>query len=334
MDDGGGQIAPSRGPLNATPAPSGRLRWLLGVFYLASAVAVLVAVASTFDRASGRVVPSVAAIGVALVALAAALRCLASAWASLLPGEAASVDLRRCVYASQPGKYVPGGVVQAVGQMAIAGRVGIPLRTSFPAYAVYTAQAALASLAAGALLVTQGSSVGVGWAVVAGGLGVVATLAVSRRALDLMVRVARRVVPRLRRMGPLPDQAAVARGFALQLGFALLQGAAFAVLLRSLDSDVPAVAAVGAHALAFGIGLLAVPVPSGLLVREAVLVAVLHSVAGPGTVVTAAVVQRLATITAEVAMLAANRLASRLAPRSASRPPSPPAALVTGGGSP
>jgi glycosyltransferase 2 family protein len=296
-----------------------KLRWLLGAFYLLSAVFVIVAAASTLDRTEGRVIPSIGAIGFALVALMAALRCSASAWASLLPGEAAPLDLRRCVYASQLGKYVPGGVVQAAGQVAIAGQQGIPLRTAFPAYVVYAGHAAFGSLVAGAILTTQASAVGMRWAVVAGLLGAVAITSASRRVLEAGLRVAQRVVSRLRRIGPLPRQAALTRGFVLQVAFALLQGASFAALLRSLDHDVPVAAAVGANALAFGLGLLAVPVPSGLLVREGLLIAILHPVAGAATVVTAAVVQRLAAIAAEVLMLVANRFA----PRPSSHAPAP-----------
>jgi hypothetical protein len=274
-----------------------------------SAVFVLVAVASTLDRADGRVIPSLGAITVAFVTLMLALRCSASAWAALLPGEAAPVELRRCVYASQLGKYVPGGVVQGVGQVAIAGRHGIALRTAFPAYIVYAGHAALGSLVAGLVLLTQVSAVGAAWAVMAGLLGVVGLASVSRRLLDAGLRLMQRLVSRLRRIGPLPSQPALTRGFAFQVAFALLQGVSFAVLLRSLDPSVPFVAAMGANAVAFGLGLLALPVPSGLLVREGILIAILHPVAGAGVVVTAAVVQRLAAIAAEVVMLGANRAA-------------------------
>lgn len=294
--------------LSADEARRTTLRWLLGAFYVLSAVFVLVAIASTLDRADGRVIPSISAIAFALAALMVSLRCSASAWASLVPGQAAPVELRRCVYASQLGKYVPGGVVQAVGQVAIARRLGIPLRTALPAYVVYGGHAALGSLVAGLVLVTQAWAVGMPWAVAAGLLGALAITSASRRVLEVALRLAQRVVSRLRRVGPLPSQAALTRGFTLQVAFALLQGASFAALLRSLDHDVPIVAAVGANAVAFGLGLLALPVPSGLLVREGLLIAILHPVAGAGTVVTAAVVQRLTAIAAEVLMLGANRV--------------------------
>jgi glycosyltransferase 2 family protein len=302
-----GPASPQAAP-PSTGAGRRRLRWLLGAFYAASAVFVLVAVASTVDRASGRAIPSIAAIGFSFVALIVALRCSASAWAALLPGEASPVELRRCVYSSQLGKYVPGGVVQGVGQVAIAGRHGIPVRTAFPAYVVYAGHAALGSLVAGAVLASQASAVGAGWAFGALAMAAVAVTSVSRRVLDLGLRLAQRVVTRLRRLGPLPGQAQLTRGFVFQVAFALLQGASYAALLRSLDHDVPVLAAVGANAIAFGIGLLAVPVPSGLLVREGVLVAILHPVAGAAVIITAAIVQRLVGIAAEVVMLVANRL--------------------------
>ncbi|HSJ19330.1 MAG TPA: hypothetical protein VK964_02040 [Nocardioidaceae bacterium] len=306
---------PAATPPAATGARRSRLRWLLGFFYAASAVFVLVAVASTVDRASGRVVPSVVAIGFSLVALMLALRCSASAWAALVPGEATPVELRGCVYSSQLGKYVPGGVAQGIGQVAIAGRLGIPLRTAFPAYVVYAGHAALGSLVAGGILATHATSVGAGWALAAAGMAAGALLFASRRVLAAGLRLAQRVVPRLRRLGPLPAQAQLTRGFVLQVAFALLQGASYAALLRSLDHDVPVAASVGANAVAFGIGLLVVPVPSGLLVREGILVAILHPVAGAAAVVTAAIVQRLAAIAAELVMLVGNRVISSSRPR-------------------
>lgn len=291
------------------PPQAPTLKWLLGAFYTASAIAVLVAIASTVDRASGRVLPSIVAIVFAFLSLVGAMRLLASAWASLLAGKAAARDLRRCVYASQPGKYIPGGVVNTVGQMALARQAGVALRSAVPAYVVYTAHAAFGSLAVGAVLATSVSAVGGRWALLATGLALVAVASAARPVLEAMVNLAQRVVPRLRTIEPLPSQVALIRGFVLQMGFAALQGTAFAVLVRSIDRDVPFVAALGAYALAFGLGLLAVPVPSGLLVREAILVAVLHPVAGVATVVTAAVVHRLVAITAELTMLAANRFA-------------------------
>jgi len=301
-------------PPGTTPSPTAvrhkRLRWLLVVFYGLSAVFVLVAVASTVDRASGRVIPSIGSILFSLVALTLALRCSASAWAALLPGEATPVGLRRCVYSSQLGKYVPGGVVQGLGQVAIAGRLGIPVRTAFPAYVVYAGHAALGSLAAGGVLATQAPSVGAGWALAAAGMAAVAVMFAWRRVIVVGLRLVQRVVARLRRIGSLPAQPQLTRGFALQVAFALLQGASFAALLRSLDHDVPVVAAVGANAIAFGLGLLAVPVPSGLLVREGLLVVILNPVAGAAAVVTAAIVQRLSAIAAEVLVLVGNRILS------------------------
>jgi hypothetical protein len=300
---------PVEGELSTPAAHHRKLRWLLGAFYALSAVFVLAAIASTVDRASGRVVPSIAAIGFSLVALMVALRCSASAWASLLPGEAPGVELRRCVYSSQLGKYVPGGVVQGVGQVALAGRSGVPLRTAFPAYVVYAGHAALGSLVAGGVLATQAPTVGWEWALAALAMAVVSVAFVARPVLVAGLGLAQRLVPRLRRLGPLPAQGRLTRGLVLQVAFALLQGASFAALMRSLDHDVPVLAAVGANALAFGLGLLALPVPSGLLVREGLLVAMLHPVAGAAAIVTAAIVQRLVAIAAEVVMLVANRVA-------------------------
>jgi len=308
------QNPPSEPPppdaLEASPPP--RLRRVLRVFYVVSAGFVLVAVASGLDRAEGRVVPSIVALGVALAFAVVAGRVSASGWAALVPGRAPRRDLRRCVYASQLGKYVPGGVVQAAGQVAIAVQIGIPARDALPAYLVFALHVVLGSLAIGALLATQSAVVGAGWAVL-GGLGLLSCALVARPLVAWLVGLVQRVVHRLQRLGPLPPQPAMCRCFAMQLAFALGQGVAFAILLHSVDPDAPLVAAIGAHAFAFGVGLLAVPVPSGLLLREGLMVAVLHDAVPAGTVVTAAIFQRLVTIAAEVLLIAANRSAHRIA---------------------
>ena len=164
-------------------------------------------------------------------------------------------------------------------------------------------------LVAAGVLVTQAPTVGTGWALAAGALAACRSSRSGARPSRLACAWPSGSSPGCGASGRSPARGRWRAGFALQVAFALLQGASFAVLLRSLDHDVPFLAAaLGANAMAFGLGLLAVPVPSGLLVREGLLVAILHPVAGAATVVTAAVVQRLAAIAVEIVMLGANRL--------------------------
>jgi glycosyltransferase 2 family protein len=293
------------GPGEAVVVRRSRLRHLLKLFYVVSAIFVLLAVSSTVDRTEGRSIPSLEATLLAFACCAVALRASASGWVSLIGDKAPRHHLLRAVYASQPGKYVPGGIMQGAGQVGLATNAGVPLRDAMPAYLVYAGHIALASLVVGSLLATQASVVGSGWALV-GGLGVLAIIPVRRACVDWILRVLTRVVPRLARAGPLPSQRAMYACFGRQVLFALAQGTAFTIVLHSIAPDAPIVASTSAYAFAFGVGLLAVPVPSGLLVREGLLVAILQSAVSGGTVVTAAIFMRLITIGVEVAVIGAN----------------------------
>lgn len=301
--------ADSIGPSPTRSRPS-RARILLGLFYVGGSIFVLVAVTSTLDRAAGRISPTPAAVAIAFCFSSLALRSTARGWVELIAADASRHELARSVYVSQLGKYVPGGVMQAAGQLGMATRAGVPLRDALPAYLAYAGQVAAASLLLGSILVTQVSVVGGSWAVI-GGLGSIAILAAWRPVAAGALRWAARVLPRISRMGQLPAQASLYRCFARQLLFALGQGAAFATLLRALDPGAPILAAVAAHSFAFGVGLLAVPVPSGLLVREGILIAILHSSVPGGSVVTAAIFLRLIAISTEVLMIVSTWLTAR-----------------------
>ncbi len=58
-------------------------------------------------------------------------------WAALVVDRLDRRTARLCVYGSQLGKYIPGGVAQAAGQVGIAMRAGLPSRDAMTAYLLF-----------------------------------------------------------------------------------------------------------------------------------------------------------------------------------------------------
>ena len=164
------------------------------------------------------------------------------------------------------------------------------------------------------------------------GAVVVAGLVVglSPRIVATGVRVALRVTRRP------PLTAPITRGgLATVLGWATLSvallGAHGAALAAALDLGWPvALAAASASALAQLTGLLAVPVPAGLGVREAVLVAVLAPIATVPLALAMAILSRLVRTAADLATAGlARAVLGRVTLGSAAKPtpastPTPP----------
>jgi uncharacterized membrane protein YbhN (UPF0104 family) len=111
------------------------------------------------------------------------------------------------------------------------------------------------------------------------------------------------------------------------VGMAFLS-AGFAILAVSAEGMPNPVLLVGAFALAWVVGYLIVPFPAGLGLREAALVVILGSLAPSyGSVLAAAVIQRLCQVVAEVIAVAFGYGAEgvvRIPRRSVGAPDGPP----------
>jgi hypothetical protein len=107
-----------------------------------------------------------------------------------------------------------------------------------------------------------------------------------------------------------------------------LSAVSFWLLVRSLTPVAPSQVARlgGAHALAFVAGFLAVPVPAGWGVREAVLAHLGAAVWPPAVAATLAAVSRLWAIGCDGVVLGVAGLVAALPPRRAAAPPAPPSA--------
>jgi glycosyltransferase 2 family protein len=132
------------------------------------------------------------------------------------------------------------------------------------------------------------------------------------------LRVATRVIKRLD-VSSVPPQAAILRAYAWSSAAAAASAASFTIIARPHHGGL-AVAAIAAFATAWWIGFAAVPFPSGIGIREAVLLGALRGPLGSGVVLGAAVGQRLVSIAAEGTLIAATGT-SRLQRRRAKAPP-------------
>lgn len=201
----------------------------------------------------------------------------------------------------QLGKYVPGGVWHAVGVGELAARGGVPRR---PAYG--SAGLSTVSLVGGAaMLVAVGGTLSgdddVRWWTVGAAVALCATLYVTplRR---LIFRVA----------GAAPEAAGSWRTISILIGRSLpvwlCIGTATWCITAALGSEAGVVATIVVGVTSWLVGILALPAPGGIGVREAVLVLALRAEMGSGPATAAAVAARLAFVVADVGWLPLSRL--------------------------
>ncbi|HVM14261.1 MAG TPA: lysylphosphatidylglycerol synthase domain-containing protein [Egibacteraceae bacterium] len=309
------------------------------LFGLAGAAFLIVAFWQTWDRSTDVVVPAWWRLVVALALIALAMSLAYRAWAQLFERPVRSRSLAAGFYISQLGKYVPGAVWQAVGQVGYARRAEVSLPRAATAFAVFafTQAAAGALVGAGVALFVPGLA----WWLRFGAVAAAAlVILLDRRWMVWAIGVYRRVRPadadgdaddaatsgEDKRTGQndrrepvsnhgrepveslVPSQRAILGACAWSVGVMLAMGLAFVVLLGGLGTTAPSLpAAVSGYTLAWTMGFVAVPFPSGLGVREAVLIAVLGPTTGAAPLIAASVYFRLAQMLAEVLLILATR---------------------------
>jgi hypothetical protein len=286
----------------AAATPPKRRRWQT-LIMLIGLVAIAVAAISTVGDASDEALPGPGALGAAFFFVVTSLILVARAWATLFPATVDRQVLTTRFYASQLTKYLPGGgFVQAASQVALSepatGLGSAALR--LPVFSLCTA-AAGATLGAGLMFA---SSLPV-WARVLAGLGLVAPLLLDRRVLSFVLRAAQRFVRRLPDSDALPPQRAILRCYAFSLGNMAAYAAAFALLLGDVTDVNPVIAAV-AMSTAWVAGYAFVISPSGLGVREAILIGALPGLP-TGPLLAASLAQRLLGIVAEAGVAGVSR---------------------------
>lgn len=278
------------------------LRVLLTV---AGVIFMVIAFRETWDRSREHVLPGWWYVAGAEALVVASLAGAARSWVCLFEGQGSDRALAQAFYTGQLGKYVPGAIWQAVGQVSLSRRGGVSLAQATTAFPVH----ALTQVAAG-------GTVGAGLALVGFHLSLASRM-LSLLGLLLVVPLRRawmlgvlRFLTRVLKRGTadaLPSQGAIIRSYGWGIWTLLFSGAAFALLASSVKAADSAVAAVPAFALAWTIGFLAVPFPSGIGVREGILIAVAGSPTGAASVIAASIAHRLVTMVGELAMILVSR---------------------------
>jgi uncharacterized membrane protein YbhN (UPF0104 family) len=272
------------------------------LFAVVGLVFVVVAFRNNWDRSRQHVLPSGWAFVGAFILLLAGVALSARAWVALLSDRAPGAALASGFYTSQLGKYVPGAVWQAASQVGLARRAGVTTAqavTAFPVSAITQATAG-GTVGAGLLIVGWRIPLSLRLASLAG------LVLVPLQQSTWKVNAVHLHAGLLKRTWPedlVPSQGRILRAYGYAMATLILSGAGFMLLASSVHAVRSTAACVPAFALAWTAGFLALPFPSGVGVREAVLIAVLSPAGRAAPVIGSSVAHRLVTIVAELAMI-------------------------------
>lgn len=273
--------------------------------------AVVIAFVQTWDDTRDLSVPPVERLVAVAALIWAGLICGAKGWLHLL-GQRKSRRLASTFYLSQLGKYIPGAIWQPVGQVAMAIATGVPAPIAASAVFVYMLTLVAAGGTVSLGLILGGSDLG--WARLLALLGIVPIALLRRQWMARSLSRLHGWIERIPAGEVVPEQDAILAAFAWGVGVMVTTGAAFFVLITWFGTEVGIATAVSGFALAWTIGFLVVPVPAGLGIREAVLVATVGAGSLPGAVIAASLTYRLVSILVEAAAAVVGRLTTRQDP--------------------
>lgn len=291
--------------------PGRRQRIVLVV--LLGLVTAFVAVAVVRNWSSVRddlALMSIADLVGAGAAVAAALVMSALAWMSVLDrmgGRMSARDGLTAYFAGQLGKYVPGSVWTVVIQAELGQRANVARVTMAASYVV----ALMVTVATGGmlgLLALTGPGDSSPWVLAVGaavGAALTFYLLYDVRLLNRMTSWASaragRSIPELH-----PSGATIGVASVLSAGSWAFFGLHIWLLARPLGADASLlVPAIGAFSLAFVGGLVALPLPAGAGIREAVLVVMLAGAIGRPGALTVSLVSRFVILAVELLLAGA-----------------------------
>lgn len=271
------------------------LRWAFGALGLAFLV---VAFVRGLDQARELRLPTFGDAGVAILLIGAGTLGAVISWTALFDPGRHRARLAAGFLLAQPSKYAPGGaIVQAAGQIGLSVMPDLSVPTVGTAFLVHGVVQLAAGATVAAALLPFNPGLDLPWRLgVLGGLA--APVVLNRSWLVAVFGWASRLLRRPTRPELIPPQRRLLVSFAWTLVPMVLSSLAFAILL----GEGGIVEGAGAFAAGWSVGFAAIPFPSGLGVREAVLVALAG--ANPASVIAASVAHRLATLVAELAGLA------------------------------
>jgi len=222
---------------------------------------------------------------------------LIAAWRSIIVGWGEHLAFRPAVRVwslANLGRYLPGKVWSVAGLAVLARQYGVASWAAVGAAVV--AQAVAAGTGAAVVAATIPGAASPLWLGAAGIIAVGTIVAVAHpTAVRLWQRLARGQTLR-----PLTARAVLATTTATVLSW-LAYGAAFWCVSRGVLGPTALAygTAVGVFALGYIIGLLAIVVPGGVGVREAVFIGVLTPALGAGPAIAVSVASRLLLTAAE-----------------------------------
>ncbi|BCN66755.1 flippase-like domain-containing protein [Prescottella equi] len=210
-------------------------------------------------------------------------------------------DAARCYLVGQLGKYLPGSVWAFVLQTELARRAGVSGAAAFITVLVTVGLSTTSALLVGLLGLPALFQIGTLAAVAVIALVPIALVCAYPPVLTKLVNLALKLL----RRAPLERPLTVHK-IGLALMWCAISWIAYGVHLWILASTFGGfgtdrlIASVGAIALAMCAGVLVFVVPSGIGVREAVIVAALAPVADPGPALALALTSRLLFTLCEV----------------------------------
>lgn len=261
---------------------------------------LVTAVVAAWDDVSGPIGQAGAMLPVAVLAIMVGLLAASAGWAALL-SEHLRASSMRAFLAAQAAKYLPfGGIAQAAGQIGLTSDRADDRTNVAVSFFVHAGVQVYAAVLVAILVVFERAvSLLEGCAIVA--VVTIGATAMRESALNRILGSLRRLVPRIPD-GRSPSTASLWKSCLLTTVPLMLSGGAFAGLAGLWSDPAHGLAGVGAFAGAWAVGFVAVPVPSGLGVREAVLVGLLPGM--PATqVIGVSLVHRFATLLAELTLL-------------------------------
>lgn len=272
------------------------LRRVAAGIFVALAIAFFgYTLADAWNATNGRL-PSIARLGGAALLVAIGLFAAAVAWANLVARER-RLDHGASFLVSQLGKYVPGAIWQAAGLVSLTRSVGVRVGRSVIAFTVMALTQAVAGGLFALVLAFAWSSISILPRVLIGLGGAAVVAFLDRRWMVKLLHV----IPRTRSasLDVVPPQPAIVRAWLASVVTLASTSAAYVLLLGSFGAVHHPVRVFAAYAVAWTIGFLAVPIPSGIGVRETVLVAMLHGIFPGSVIVAASVYLRLVSVATE-----------------------------------
>ena len=277
-----------------------RKRWrlILGVVLW---VALIVAILITWEGVRDDLIQAGLLFPVTVVLVVLALISGAMGWALLQPGRARRRALVGFL-AAQPAKYLPaGGAFQALGQVGLSSSDEADRSTVGWSFLVHIGVEVVAGSLL-SLLLLAGPDIETWLNALLILLAVTGVVILRPAVIAPVTRMLTRLIPRLPPVEKLPNTVTLWLSCGWTIGALALSGSAFVALLGQWNDPIEGLATLGAFALAWLVGFVIFPLPSGLGAREVALIALLPHLP-PGQVLGASIIHRFASIVAEMIVL-------------------------------